>query len=61
MCNLSEYVEQQGVKKGVKKGVRKEKQDTAKRMNRKQYSVFEIADISGLSEQDARKVIAETC
>ncbi len=60
MCNLSEYVEEQGIEKGYGLGAKDEKIETAKRMikgNKLDYA--DIASFTELPEETVRKLAKE--
>lgn len=55
--NSVDWAEIKGEKKGIKKGKTEEKVGVIIRMNKKGYSIEDIAEISGLSGTEVKKII----
>ena len=59
MCNLSQGIKEAGLAEGLEKGQRRIN-SMVKKMYEKNYSIEEIADISGLSEEQIRTIIEDS-
>lgn len=57
MCNLSDYVEEIGIKKGIEQG----REQLVMKKYKKGRSIAEIADALEESEDTIRKIIENTC
>ena len=53
---VAEQLIEKGIEKGIKKGIEKGKIEDAKKMLIKKYPIDDIADITGLSVQEIKKL-----
>ncbi len=49
---------QQGIKRGIEQGIEQGKKDTAKRMLERGFKVSDIAEITGLTLDEIRSILA---
>lgn len=59
MCNLSEWVEEQGIEKGIEKGIKKMVINFLKLGTVKDEDIMKAADISREQLEEIKKEIAE--
>lgn len=59
MCNLSDVVEERGIKKGIEKGIEKEVEKTVRRLLIKNYPDGEIMDITECSKETLERIKKE--